>query len=63
MVNRLAKCHRPMMLCERLRMIYVLTSIKLAYEASLFGRGIGYLPLRICQQEFKHAKRVRLFAK
>jgi hypothetical protein len=51
-----------MMLCERLRMIYVLTSIQLAYKASLFGRGIGYLPLRICQQEFKHAKRVRLFA-
>jgi DNA-binding transcriptional LysR family regulator len=36
-------------------------SIQLAYEATLSGRGIGYLPLRICQEDFKHCKLVRLF--
>jgi DNA-binding transcriptional LysR family regulator len=38
-------------------------SIQLAYEATLSGQGIGYLPRRICQEDIKQTKLVRLFDK
>jgi len=36
-------------------------SIQLAYEATLSGRGIGYLPRRLCHDDVQHGKLVRLF--
>ncbi|MGX9463352.1 LysR family transcriptional regulator [Shewanella sp. A14] len=36
-------------------------SIQLAYEATLLGRGIGYLPQRLCDEDVKQGKLVRLF--
>jgi DNA-binding transcriptional LysR family regulator len=36
-------------------------SIQLAYEATLSGRGIGYLPQRLCHDDIQQGKLVRLF--